>query len=98
MSFWQNPFVSILKTFKVRPDSGAPGLPSCAKCGEVCGDVKEEVDHQIRCQVWKIAGAISANNFLLFPKKNGGNLNLVGRYLYVAFKPTPLKDQFDNNS
>jgi len=72
MAFWQNPFVSILKTFKIQPDSGAPGkagTKSGQKRGEICGDVKDETDHDIRCTIWKLSGTISANNYIQFPPK-----------------------------
>ena len=92
MSFWQNPFVSVFKTFKLE-DSGAPNQPKTSKKGEISGDVKEETDHDIRSSVWRISGSILANNFIQFPPKKSQNqgLNLVGRYTYLAFKPIPLK-------
>ena len=93
MAFWQNPFVSVLKTFKITPDSGAPNASKSTKRGEIFGDVREETDHDIRCTIWRLSGTISANNYIQFPpkKSSNSNLNLVGRYIYMAFKPVPLK-------
>ena len=75
MTFWQNPYVSVFKTFKLTA-GGAPGVNKSQKKGETKGDVKEESDHDIRSSVWKISGTVPANNFIQFNK----NMNLQGRF------------------
>ena len=67
MTFWQNPYVSVFKTFKLTA-GGAPGVNKSQKKGETKGDVKEESDHDIRSSVWKISGTVPANNFIQFNK------------------------------
>ena len=77
MSYWQNPFVSLLKTY--RPNEKA----------RTQGAVRAKTNNLIRSQVWSISGDISAKNFILVPAN--GHVSLNGRFFYLAFRPTPLK-------
>ncbi|CAG5094665.1 Oidioi.mRNA.OKI2018_I69.XSR.g13757.t1.cds [Oikopleura dioica] len=77
MSYWQNPFVSLLKTY--RPNEKA----------RTQGAVRAKTNNLIRSQVWSISGDISAKNFIQVPAN--GHVSLNGRFFYLAFRPTPLK-------
>lgn len=77
MSYWQNPFVSLLKSYRPNEKSKAQGA------------VRTKTNNGIRSQVWSISGDISAKNFIQIPAN--GHVSLNGRFFYLAFRPTPLK-------
>ena len=55
-----------------------------------CQNIKQQ-DKVLRTNVFKITGSVPASNFMQFPNAASQSLGLVGRYIYVQFRPT--KDQ-----
>ena len=74
---WQEPFVDVFRTFKVYE----------WKTGENVGSVHSAMDKGIGRKVLQITGTVPASNYVRVPKSRSASLNLVGRYVYVLFKP-----------
>ena len=46
-------------------------------------------DRKIKCSVYRIAGPIPVNNYILFPTTSTQSLRLTGHFFYLVFRPTP---------
>eukprot|EP00928_Gymnodinium_smaydae_P026312 TRINITY_DN20709_c1_g3_i1.p1 TRINITY_DN20709_c1_g3~~TRINITY_DN20709_c1_g3_i1.p1 ORF type:complete len:2082 (-),score=410.92 TRINITY_DN20709_c1_g3_i1:81-6326(-) len=77
---WQHPFVDVFKTFAVAS-------------AERRGDVVEELDKEICKRVFRIRGAVAANNFLRLPhpRSPAQSLGLTGEYVYLHMRDVGMK-------
>ncbi|XP_059835285.1 WD repeat-containing protein 90 isoform X3 [Hypanus sabinus] len=80
-SVWQRPYVNIFKHFKLEE----------WKKSTKEGDITTVMDKTLKCTVYRIRGSIPAGNYIQLPKTTTQSLGLVGRYLYVLFKPIVSK-------
>ncbi|XP_067859383.1 WD repeat-containing protein 90 isoform X3 [Heptranchias perlo] len=80
-SVWQRPYVNIFKHFKLEE----------WKKSTKEGDVTAVMDKTLKCTVHRIRGSIPAGNYIQLPKTSTQSLGLVGRYLYLLFKPIVSK-------
>uniref|UniRef100_UPI00398F26DD WD repeat-containing protein 90 n=1 Tax=Pristiophorus japonicus TaxID=55135 RepID=UPI00398F26DD len=80
-SVWQRPYVNIFKHFKLEE----------WKKSTKEGDVTAVMDKTLKCTVYRIRGSIPAGNYIQLPKVSTQSLGLVGRYLYLLFKPIVSK-------
>ncbi|EDV28238.1 uncharacterized protein TRIADDRAFT_20616 [Trichoplax adhaerens] len=78
---WQQPYVNVFKHFDVF------NLKRASKEG----DALVTMDKTLRSSVFKIIGSIPASNYLQIPKTSSQSLGLIGRYLYLLFRPIPSK-------
>ncbi|XP_064376546.1 WD repeat-containing protein 90 isoform X2 [Dromaius novaehollandiae] len=78
---WQNPYLNVFKHFKVEE----------WKRSTKEGDVTTFMDKTLKGTVYRIRGSIPASNYIQLPKTSTQSLGLVGRYLYVLFRPMPNK-------
>ena len=46
-------------------------------------------DRKIKCSVYRVAGPIPVNNYILFPTTSTQSLRLTGHFFYLVFRPTP---------
>ncbi|XP_041063040.1 WD repeat-containing protein 90 [Carcharodon carcharias] len=80
-SVWQRPYVNIFKHFK---------LEEWKKSAKE-GDVTAVMDKTLKCTVYRIRGPIPPGNYIQLPKTSTQSLGLVGRYVYLLFKPIVSK-------
>ncbi|XP_048465623.1 WD repeat-containing protein 90 [Rhincodon typus] len=80
-SAWQRPYVNIFKHFKLEE----------WKKSTKEGDVTGVMDKTLKCTVYRIRGPIPPANYIQLPKTSTQSLGLVGRYLYLLFKPIVSK-------
>lgn len=80
-SVWQRPYVNIFKHFKLEE----------WKKSTKEGDIAPVMDKTLKCTVYRIRGSIPAGNYIQLPKTTTQSLGLVGRYLYILFKPIVSK-------
>ncbi|XP_007499277.1 WD repeat-containing protein 90 isoform X1 [Monodelphis domestica] len=78
---WQHPFLNVFKHLKVEE----------WKRSTKEGDVTTIMDKTLKGTVYRIRGAIPAGNFIQLPKTSTQSLGLTGRYLYLLFRPIPMK-------
>ncbi|XP_027718740.1 WD repeat-containing protein 90 isoform X2 [Vombatus ursinus] len=78
---WQHPFLNVFKHLKVEE----------WKRSTKEGDVTTIMDKTLKATVYRIRGAIPAGNFIQLPKTSTQSLGLTGRYLYLLFRPIPMK-------
>ncbi|KAM9096361.1 WD repeat-containing protein 90 isoform X1 [Sarcophilus harrisii] len=78
---WQHPFLNVFKHLKVEE----------WKRSTKEGDVTTVMDKTLKGTVYRIRGAIPAGNFIQLPKTSTQSLGLTGRYLYLLFRPIPMK-------
>uniref|UniRef100_A0A8B9Q1W1 WD repeat-containing protein 90 n=1 Tax=Apteryx owenii TaxID=8824 RepID=A0A8B9Q1W1_APTOW len=78
---WQNPYLNVFKHFKVEE----------WKRSTKEGDVTTFMDKTLKGTVYRIRGSIPASNYIQLPKTSTQSLGLVGRYLYLLFRPMPNK-------
>ncbi|XP_062444576.1 WD repeat-containing protein 90 [Rhea pennata] len=78
---WQNPYLNVFKHFKVEE----------WKRSTKEGDVTTFMDKTLKGTVFRIRGSIPASNYIQLPKTSTQSLGLVGRYLYLLFRPMPNK-------
>ncbi|XP_069761479.1 WD repeat-containing protein 90 isoform X2 [Narcine bancroftii] len=80
-SVWQRPYVNIFKHFKLEE----------WKKSTKEGDITTVMDKTLKCTVYRIRGSIPAGNYIQLPKTTSQSLGLVGRYLYILFRPIASK-------
>ncbi|XP_072416196.1 WD repeat-containing protein 90 isoform X2 [Chiloscyllium punctatum] len=80
-SVWQRPYVNVFKHFKLEE----------WKKSTKEGDVTAVMDKTLKCTVYRIRGPIPPGNYIQLPKTSTQSLGLVGRYLYLLFKPIVSK-------
>ncbi|XP_078415215.1 WD repeat-containing protein 90 [Cetorhinus maximus] len=80
-SVWQRPYVNIFKHFKLEE----------WKKSTKEGDVTAVMDKTLKCTVYRIRGPIPPGNYIQLPKTSTQSLGLVGRYVYLLFKPIVSK-------
>ncbi|NXY52033.1 WDR90 protein, partial [Ceuthmochares aereus] len=78
---WQRPYVNIFKHFCVEE----------WKRSAREGDVAALTDARLKGTVYRIRGFLPASSYLQLPRTGTQSLGLVGRYLYLLFKPIPRK-------
>ncbi|XP_068921625.1 WD repeat-containing protein 90 [Petaurus breviceps papuanus] len=78
---WQHPYLNIFKHLKIEE----------WKRSTKEGDVTTIMDKTLKATVYRIRGAIPAGNFIQLPKTSTQSLGLTGRYLYLLFRPIPMK-------
>ncbi|NXI51641.1 WDR90 protein, partial [Chloroceryle aenea] len=55
------------------------------------GDVAALTDARLKGTIYRIRGALPASSYLQLPRTGTQSLGLVGRYLYLLFRPMPHK-------
>ncbi|NXJ98119.1 WDR90 protein, partial [Corythaixoides concolor] len=78
---WQRPYLNIFKHFRVEE----------WKRSTREGDVAALTDPRLKGTVYRIRGSVPASNYLQLPRTGTQSLGLVGRYLYLLFRPMPRK-------
>ncbi|XP_069726130.1 WD repeat-containing protein 90 [Phaenicophaeus curvirostris] len=78
---WQRPYLNVFKHFRVEE----------WKRSARDGDVAALTDARLKGTVYRIRGSLPASSYLQLPRTGTQSLGLVGRYLYVLFKPIPHK-------
>ncbi|XP_054992986.1 WD repeat-containing protein 90 isoform X5 [Sorex araneus] len=78
---WQQPFVNIFRHFKVEE----------WKRSSKEGDVATVLDKTLGCRVYRVRGAAATSSYIQLPQTGSQSLGLMGRYLYVLFRPLPDK-------
>ncbi|NXU47056.1 WDR90 protein, partial [Turnix velox] len=78
---WQCPYLNVFKHFRVEE----------WKRSAREGDVIALTDTKLKGRVYRIRGSIPASSYLQLPRTGTQSLGLVGRYLYLLFRPMPRK-------
>ncbi|NXY82188.1 WDR90 protein, partial [Alcedo cyanopectus] len=78
---WQRPYLNVFKHFRVEE----------WKRSAKEGDVAALTDARLKGTVYRIRGSLLASNYLQLPWTGTQSLGLVGRYLYLLFRPMPRK-------
>ncbi|NXW63914.1 WDR90 protein, partial [Eurystomus gularis] len=78
---WQRPYVNIFKHFRVEE----------WKRSAREGDVAALTDTRLKGTVYRIRGSLPTSSYLQLPRTGTQSLGLVGRYLYLLFRPLPRK-------
>ncbi|NXG70051.1 WDR90 protein, partial [Baryphthengus martii] len=78
---WQRPFLNIFKHFRVEE----------WKRSAREGDVAAFTDTRLKGTVYRIRGSLPSSSYLQLPRTGTQSLGLVGRYLYLLFRPMPRK-------
>ncbi|NXP04758.1 WDR90 protein, partial [Thinocorus orbignyianus] len=78
---WQRPYLNVFKHFHVEE----------WKRSAREGDVAAFTDAKLKGTVYRIWGSVPASNYLQLPRTGTQSLGLVGRYLYLLFRPMPRK-------
>ncbi|NWU90787.1 WDR90 protein, partial [Upupa epops] len=78
---WQHPYLNVFKHYRVEE----------WKRSAREGDVAAVTDVRLKGTVYRIRGSFPASNYLQLPRTGTQSLGLVGRYLYLLFKPMPCK-------
>ncbi|NXI39050.1 WDR90 protein, partial [Galbula dea] len=78
---WQRPYLNVFKHFRVEE----------WKRSAREGDVTTVTDARLKGTVYRIRGALPTSSYLQLPRTGTQSLGLVGRYLYLLFKPMPHK-------
>ncbi|NXJ80329.1 WDR90 protein, partial [Trogon melanurus] len=78
---WQRPYLNVFKHFRVEE----------WKRSAREGDVTALTDSRLKGTVYRIRGSLAASSYLQLPRTGTQSLGLVGRYLYLLFRPMPHK-------
>ncbi|NWI66893.1 WDR90 protein, partial [Todus mexicanus] len=78
---WQRPYLNIFKHFRVEE----------WKRSTREGDVAAITDARLKGTVYRIRGSLPTSSYLQLPRTGTQSLRLVGRYLYLLFRPMPYK-------
>ncbi|NWR66951.1 WDR90 protein, partial [Bucorvus abyssinicus] len=78
---WQRPYLNVFKHFRVEE----------WKRSAREGDVAALTDSRLKGTVYRIWGSPPASSYLQLPRTGTQSLGLVGRYLYLLFRPLPRK-------
>ncbi|NXG58003.1 WDR90 protein, partial [Hemiprocne comata] len=78
---WQRPYLNVFKHFRVEE----------WKRSAREGDVAALTDPRLKGTVYRIRGSVPASSYLQLPRTGTQSLGLVGRYLYLLFRPVPCK-------
>ncbi|XP_055662481.1 WD repeat-containing protein 90 isoform X3 [Falco peregrinus] len=78
---WQHPYLNIFKHFRVEE----------WKRSAREGDVAALKDTRLKGTVYRIRSSTPASSYLQLPRTGTQSLGLVGRYLYLLFRPMPHK-------
>ncbi|NWQ91109.1 WDR90 protein, partial [Burhinus bistriatus] len=78
---WQRPYLNVFKHFRVEE----------WKRSAREGDVATLTDTRLKGTVYRIRGSVPTSNYLQLPRTGTQSLGLVGRYLYLLFRPMPCK-------
>ncbi|NXS56826.1 WDR90 protein, partial [Brachypteracias leptosomus] len=78
---WQRPYLNIFKHFRVEE----------WKRSAREGDVAILTDARLKGTIYRIRGSLPASSYLQLPRTGTQSLGLVGRYLYLLFRPMPRK-------
>ncbi|NXN19158.1 WDR90 protein, partial [Indicator maculatus] len=78
---WQRPYLNIFKHFRVEE----------WKRSAKEGDVATLTDARLKGTVYRIRGSLPSSSYLQLPRAGTQSLGLVGRYLYLLFRPLPHK-------
>uniref|UniRef100_A0A8C4VBJ2 WD repeat-containing protein 90 n=1 Tax=Falco tinnunculus TaxID=100819 RepID=A0A8C4VBJ2_FALTI len=78
---WQHPYLNIFKHFRVEE----------WKRSAREGDVAALKDTRLKGTVYRIRSSTPASSYLQLPRTGTQTLGLVGRYLYLLFRPMPHK-------
>ncbi|NXH14022.1 WDR90 protein, partial [Bucco capensis] len=78
---WQRPYLNVFKHFRVEE----------WKRSAREGDVTTVTDARLKGTVYRIRGSLPTSSYLQLPRTGTQSLGLVGRYLYLLFKPMPHK-------
>ncbi|NWH58538.1 WDR90 protein, partial [Geococcyx californianus] len=78
---WQRPYLNIFKHFRVEE----------WKHSAMEGDVAALTDARLKGTVYRIRDSFPTGSYLQLPRTETQSLGLVGRYLYLLFKPVPYK-------
>ncbi|NWI55265.1 WDR90 protein, partial [Calyptomena viridis] len=78
---WQRPYLNVFKHFRVEE----------WKRSAKEGDVAALTDTRLKGTIYRIRGSNPASNYLQLPRTGTQSLGLTGRYLYLLFRPLPLK-------
>ncbi|NWS74263.1 WDR90 protein, partial [Crotophaga sulcirostris] len=81
LAAWQRPYLNIFKHFRVEE----------WKHSAREGDVATLTDARLKGTVYRIWGSFPTRSYLQLPRTGTQSLGLVGRYLYLLFKPLPHK-------
>ncbi|KAM9372410.1 WD repeat-containing protein 90 [Phaethornis superciliosus] len=78
---WQRPYLNVFKHFRVEE----------WKRSAREGDVAALTDKRLKGTVYRIRGSVPTSSYLQLPRTGTQSLGLVGRYLYLLFRPMPGK-------
>ncbi|XP_064318212.1 WD repeat-containing protein 90 isoform X4 [Phalacrocorax carbo] len=78
---WQRPYLNVFKHFRVEE----------WKRSAREGDVTALTDARLKGTVYRIRSSVPASSYLQLPRTGTQSLGLVGRYLYLLFRPMPHK-------
>ncbi|NWX15073.1 WDR90 protein, partial [Aegotheles bennettii] len=78
---WQRPYLNVFKHFHVEE----------WKRSAREGDVAALTDARLKGTVYRIRGSVPTSSYLQLPRTRTQSLGLVGRYLYLLFRPVPRK-------